>query len=115
MKIPLPSAPGVALRSGPVRPSTAWLGTWGPALPAAALLAGATWNLYLRHALSLDRVSPDLAGRAGLAATAAVLAVYALATTLQAGLFLSAVFQEPFWAGLLNSALWRIPTAASLG
>ena len=208
MKIPLPSAPEVALRSGQVRPSTAWLVTWGPALLAAALLigaapgvflpswkllaiflllsipaehfqiplasggsqtfgpavalpaivilgpvpaavagalgaaigngvlrrrafdrglfetgqcalaallAGATWNLYLRHALSLDRVSPDLAGRAGLAATAAVLAVYALATTLQAGLFLSAVFQEPFWAGLLNSALWRIPTAASLG
>src|SRR5437016_521991 len=208
MKIPLPSAPGVALRPGQVRPITAWLVTWGPvllaaallavaapgvflpswellaiflllsiaaehfqiplasggsqtfgpavALPAivilgpvpaavigalgaaigngvlrrraldraffetgqcalAALLAGATWNLYLRHAPGFDRVSPDLAGHAGLAATAAVLAVYAPAPTVQAGLFLAAIFEMPLGAVLLIGALWRIPTAAALG
>ena len=81
----------------------------------AALLAGATWSLYLRHALAFDRVSPDLAGRAGLAPTAAVLAVYAVATTLQASFFLASTFQEPLWPVLLTSAMWRIPIAAALG
>src|SRR5207237_923406 len=74
-----------------------------------------TWDVYLAHAPGFDRVSPDLAGHAGLAATAAVLAVYALATTVQAGLFLAAIFEMPLGAVLLIGALWRIPTAAALG
>src|SRR5205807_1929256 len=133
MKIPLPSAPGVALRPGQVRPITAWLVTWGPVLLAAALLAVAapgvflpSWELlaiFLLLSIAAQHFQIPLASAGSqtfgpavaLPATAAVLAVYALATTVQAGLFLAAIFEMPLGAVLLIGALWRIPTAAALG
>jgi len=77
--------------------------------------AGLVWNLLLLGSPTFARV--DLQGHEHtvFSAVLGLMIVYAVATTLQVAMFLSAIRLEPFWRVLTAGAMWRLPTTLILG
>jgi diguanylate cyclase (GGDEF)-like protein len=77
--------------------------------------AGLVWNLLLLGSPTFAHV--DLQGHEHtvFSAVLGLMIVYAVATTLQVAMFLSAIRLEPFWRVLTAGAMWRLPTTLILG
>ena len=79
------------------------------------LLAGLAWNTLLGGHPTFGHVSLPGHAHHAFAAVLALMMIYAVATTVQVAVFLSASRVEPFWRVLASGALWRLPTVVILG
>jgi diguanylate cyclase (GGDEF)-like protein len=77
--------------------------------------AGLVWNLLLLGSPTFARVSLEGHEHTVFPAVLGLMTVYAVATTLQVAVFLSAIRLEPFWRVLASGAMWRLPTTVILG
>ncbi len=109
------TAAGAIISDGVLRrrPTTTMLFNVGQRA-LAILLAGLVWDALLQGFPS-GRPSLIAPQETILTAVVALLAVYAVATTVQVAAFLSVFRQEPFWTVLASGARWQLPTTVILG